>query len=306
MISFRYHIVSLVAVILALAVGIVVGTTALNGPVTKDLRHQVDGLKKDRADLADQLKSLQGQVDTAGQFATTFGAQLVAGTLTDDKVLIVSLPGTSTGMVDGIANQLSAAGAKITGRLELANSYIDPAQADSIQGLATSTGGARPFDLTLPVTSDARVLAAAMLAFVLTGHGQATDIKAVLGSFSGLHMIASDPAGIEPATNVVVLGNGAQPKDDYAGVAEFDLVSQLTQKNAKVVVAGDTGSAQANGVVGLARDGTTKSSVSTIDNANTAFGQVSTALAMAGALHSQLGHYGTGKGAQALFPTTTK
>ena len=31
MIDFRYHIVSIIAVFLALAVGIVVGTTALNG-----------------------------------------------------------------------------------------------------------------------------------------------------------------------------------------------------------------------------------------------------------------------------------
>ena len=37
MISFRYHIVSIVAVFLALALGIVVGTPALNGPITKDL-----------------------------------------------------------------------------------------------------------------------------------------------------------------------------------------------------------------------------------------------------------------------------
>ena len=42
MISFRYHLVSIVGVFLALAVGIVVGTTALNGPITKDLRHKLD------------------------------------------------------------------------------------------------------------------------------------------------------------------------------------------------------------------------------------------------------------------------
>ncbi len=97
MISFRYHIVSLVAVFLALAVGIVVGTTALNGPITTDLRNQVNGLKSDRSQLADQVKALQGQVDDAGQFAATFGSQLVAGTLADTKVLMVALPGAPTG-----------------------------------------------------------------------------------------------------------------------------------------------------------------------------------------------------------------
>jgi hypothetical protein len=303
-ISFRYHVVSLVAIILALAVGIVVGTTALNGPITSDLRHQVDGLKKDRTDLANQVKVLQGQVDTAGQFATTFGTQLVADSLKDQSVLIVALPGTTSGMLDGIGNELTAAGAKLTGKLELSNGFIDPGQADAVLGLAT--GSSRPMDITLPPTSDARVLQAALLSIVLTGNGQASDLKTVLSGFSGLHMISSDPSGIEPAKNVVVLGTGAHPHDDYAGGAELDLVSQLSGHGGKVVVAGDTGSAQNNGVIAGVRNGPSKSTVSTVDDADTAFGQVSTALAMAGAINSQVGHYGTAAGAQALFPTTSK
>jgi hypothetical protein len=303
-ISFRYHIVSLVAVFLALALGIVVGTTALNGPVTSDLRHQVNDLKKDRSELADQVKSLQGQVDTAGQFATTFGAQLVAGTLKDQSVLIVALPGAATGMQDGIATELTAAGAKITGRLDLAASFTDPSQADSIQTLAT--GPSHPPGLTLPETSDARVLGAALLALVLTGHGEATDLKAVLTGFSGLHMITSDPQGIEPAKTVVVIGNGSLPKNTYAGEAGLDLVAQLSASGGKVVVAGDTGSAQGNGIVALVRTGAPKSTVSTIDNANSAFGQVSTVLAVAAAEQSEVGHYGTAKGADAIFPTLAR
>jgi hypothetical protein len=303
-ISFRYHLVSLVAVILALAIGIVVGTTALNGPITSDLRHQVDGLKKDRTDLADQVKTLQGQVDTAGQFATTFGNQVVGGTLTNQQVLIVALPGTASGMVDGIGNELTAAGAKITGRLELSNGFVDSGQADAVLSLAT--GSSHPMDATLPETSDARVLQAALLAFVLTGNGQASDLNTVLSGFSGLHMISSDPSGIAPAKTVVVLGTGAYPKNDYAGGAEVDLVSQLAARGAKVVVAGDRSSDQANGVIAGVRGGPSRSTVSTVDNADTAFGQVSTALATAGAVNAQVGHYGTAPGSQALFPTRTK
>ena len=80
MISFRYHLVSLVAVFLALALGIVVGTTALNGPITTDLRKQVNTLRSDRTTLANQVKALQARVDDSEQFAATYGSQLVAGT----------------------------------------------------------------------------------------------------------------------------------------------------------------------------------------------------------------------------------
>ncbi len=87
MISFRYHLVSIIAVFLALALGIVVGTTALNGPITKDLRHQVDALKSDRKSLSGQVAALQGQVGNAEKFAALYGGQIVKGSLTGQNVL---------------------------------------------------------------------------------------------------------------------------------------------------------------------------------------------------------------------------
>src|SRR6202012_3786395 len=97
---------------------------------------------------------------------------------------------------------------------------------NSIYTLATGAG--HPVDITLPATSDARVLGAALLSVVLVGKGEATDLKTPLSGFAGLHMIPSDPAGINPAKTVVVIGNGSLPKDDYAGQSGLDLVSQLS------------------------------------------------------------------------------
>ena len=51
MIDFRYHIVSIVAIFLALTIGIVVGTTALNGPVLDDLRGRVNVQARDKRNL---------------------------------------------------------------------------------------------------------------------------------------------------------------------------------------------------------------------------------------------------------------
>ena len=280
MISFRYHIVSLVGVFLALALGIVVGTTALSGPVTSDLRHQVDDLKKDRSQLAIQNKDLQGQIDVASQFTSNFGPQILADSLDKTNVL-VALPGASSGMVDGIGNGLSEAGATVTGRLELAGSYVDPSLATSIQDLAV--GPSHPIGLTLPQTDDQRVLGAALLAYALVGKGEQTYLNTVRSGLSGLHMIDSDPSGIEPAKDVVILGNGSLAKNSYASEAESDIVAQFAAAGATVVVAGDSGSAQGAGVVASVRSGDLKTTVSTVDNADTPFGQVTTALAMAGA-----------------------
>jgi hypothetical protein len=297
-------VVSLVAALLALALGIVIGTTALNGPVTADLRHQVSDLKANRSALTSQITTLHGQLDTAGQFATTFGTRLVSGTLPNKKVLLVALPGASTGMTDGIRQQLTAAGASITGQLQLAAAFIDPAHADDVTNLAT--GPAHPLGLTLPPTSDPRVLGAALLSYGLVGKGQPTDLRTILSGFSGLHMITSGATDVEPAPNIVVLTNGSQPGNPYGGDAEYDLVAQLVAAGASVVVAGDAASAAGNGVVALTRTGSVKSSASTVDDADTAFGQVSTVLTLAATIGSQSGHYGTAKGAEALFPTSAK
>jgi hypothetical protein len=296
--------VSLVAVFLALAVGIVVGTTALNGPVTSDLRNQVNDLKDQRSQLADQVKTLQGRVDDAEQFASTFGAQLVAGTLSGTDVLIVALPGVSTGMLDGVHTQLSNAGAKITGQLVLAPGFTDPAQGNSINSLATGSG--HPIGLTLPETSDPGQLGGALLAYVLLGLGESTDLRSVLSGFSSLHMITSDPQSVEPAKTVVIIGSGSKPNGSYAGQSELDLVSAFAKKGGHVVVAGDASSADNNGIVAMIRNGAASATVSTVDDVDTAIGQVSTALAVVGADNTQVGHYGTATGANTLFPTIEK
>jgi copper transport outer membrane protein MctB len=304
-ISFRYHIVSIVAVFLALALGIVVGTTALNGPITKDLRNQVNDGNKQRDALAAQVKLLQGQVEDAGQFASTYGTQLVARSLTGKNVIEVVLPGATGDMQDGLSQQVTAAGAKITGRVTFTKAYLDPSRGTGVYSLATGAG--RPIGWTAPETSNAAALGASLLAYVLLGHGQRTDLTQVLGGFSELHMVSLDGQDITPSTTVVVLGHGTLSRKDYAGTAELSLVAALAHGGGHVVVAGDKGSAAQGGLVALVRDSKTdRDTMTTVDDADNSFGQVSAVLALASATKGQFGHYGTEQGADALFPAPSK
>jgi hypothetical protein len=305
-ISFRYHLVSIVAVFLALALGIVVGTTALNGPITKDLRNQVNDAKDQRDALAAQVKALQGQVDEAGQFASTYGAQLVANTLTDKNVLLITLPGAAGEMQDGLVQQINAAGGKISGRVSITSAYLDPSRGAGIVSLAT--GSSRPVGWTAPETSNADKLGGSLLAYVLLGHGQPTDLTQVLGAFAGLHMVSSEGQDVTPATTIVVLAHGGlQPKDDYAGTAEESLVAALAEGGGHVVVAGDRASAGNGGLVSLVRASKSdRAAVSTVDNADSPFGQVAAVLALGGATKGLVGHYGTEQSADALFPAPAR
>ena len=301
MISFRYHLVSVVAVFLALALGIVVGTTALNGPITKDLRNQVNDTKDQRDKLATQVKSLQGQVSDAGQFASTYGSQLVAGRLKGRNVLLVSMPGTSSTMRNGVRSRITAAGAAISGQVALTKDYIDASQGNAIVSLAT-TSATRPVDITLPETSDASQLSAALLGFVLVGKGQPSDLTQVLGGFSQLHMVNAE-AGLKASTDVVVVAKGALGKNNYGQSSELAFVSALAKNGGHVVVAGNDASADKTGLVGLVRAPSgNRTAVATVDNADNAFGQVSAVLSLADAISGRVGQYGTQNGADALFP----
>jgi len=304
-ISFRYHLVSIIAVFLALALGIVVGTTALNGPITTDLRKQVNTLKGDRGTLANQVKALQREVSDAGQFASSFGSLLVKDSLARQSVLLIGLPGARTSVEDGITKQIESAGGKVSGHLELTVSYIDARRSSDITSLVTS--GVHPIGLTLPEVSDAGQLGGALLAFVLLGKGQPTDLSQVLSGFAELHMISDAGKNITPSTTVLVVGSGPLISANYAASAELALVTALQSAGGHVVVAGDSGSATKGGIVAAVR-GTNgdKATVSTVDNSDSAIGQVSAVLALADIIKSAVGHYGTAKSADALFPSPTK
>lgn len=306
MISFRYHIVSIVAVFLALALGIVVGTTALNGPITKDLRNQVDKVEGQRDDLAAQVKTLKAQVDDAGEFAATYGPQLVANTLKGTPVLLVSLPGTTPGMRDGVSEQIASAGGTISGELAVTKGYLDSARSSEITALAT--GAVRPVNWTAPETNDATRVGASLLAFVLLGKGGGSDAKQVLSAFAERRLVTIEGGGdVTPSTSVVVLGRGKVKDGSYQANGQRALVDALVSGGGKVVVAGDSQSAVDGGVIATVRDeGAELDGVSTVDDTNTTLGQVSTTLALAAAGKGQFGHYGTGKGADSLFPTPAR
>ena len=62
MIDFRYHLVSIVSIFLALAVGIVLGAGPLKGELGNTLNKEVAGLRQDKADLNKQLQEASAGV----------------------------------------------------------------------------------------------------------------------------------------------------------------------------------------------------------------------------------------------------
>jgi hypothetical protein len=304
-ISFRYHVVSIVAVFLALALGVVVGTTALNGPITTNLRQQVDSLKKERTTLASNNRSLQAQIDDADQFAATFGPRIVASTLKGKAVVIIGMPGAATGMKDSISKQIGQAGGTVSGRIQLTSDFTDPKRATDVTSLVTNL---HPVGLTLPTTSDSGAIAGALFGFLLLGgDSQTTDLSSALEAFTKQQMLNVESASVGPADLAVIIATGTLPANSDQGKAELDLVTQFQLAGGHTIVAGDTGSSTQGGLVALVRGSSAvKDTVSSVDDADTAIGLVTTTLALAETLTGKSGSYGNGDGASSLFPSLPK
>jgi Copper transport outer membrane protein, MctB len=308
-IDFRYHLVSLIAVFLAVALGIVIGTTQLNGRVVDNLNAQVGSLEQDKRGLEAQNQQIQAQLGSDESFAQAVAPALVSGTLRGRKVLLVlTSDQVPSGTVDAVDTLVHQAAGTVSGTIHLQPQYTDPASASGIENYVTGSG--RPAGIQLPQTDDPHQLVAALLAEVLlapsfNSSANTSAISSVLAGLSALDVLAQDSATVSRADYAIVLTAGALDGTDVdkRNAALVDLAAALDAGGSGAVVAGDTASAGSGGLVGAVRnDPTVSAAVSTVDNVGSAVGQLSTVLALGRERQGTSGKYGTGSDTQPVPP----
>ncbi|WP_448623545.1 copper transporter [Geodermatophilus sp. URMC 64] len=309
MIDFRYHLVSLIAVFLAIALGIVIGTTQLNGPILDDLRGQVSALEQDKRDLEDVTQQVQAQQETSNAFEAAVAPALVDGALTGSSVvLVVTNDQVSTDTVEEVTALVGQAGGTVTGTLRLQPEFSDPSSASALESYVTGSG--LPAGVQLPESGDAGQLVAALLAQVLMVPKGApapntADLSSVLAGLSALDVLAQDSASVTPANYAVLLTSGGFQGEDaeQRNTTLVQLAAALDAAGSGAVVSGDTAAAGDNGLVGVLRgDPTTSAAISTVDNVDTISGQISTVLALGREGEGTSGKYGTGEDTQPVPP----
>ena len=186
MINFRYHVVSLTAVFLALAIGLVVGTAALNGPVVDTLKDRVDALSKDNSNYRDQANQYREELSRTQEFATEISPGLLNGKLTGRKILVVVTP-SGQDYAEGVSAMLKVAGATITGTVTVQDKFFDPANGFELLDLANKATQPTVPAEGLPVNSDGVETSSALLALALQQKALAVsagDLTAVLTAYT--------------------------------------------------------------------------------------------------------------------------
>jgi Copper transport outer membrane protein, MctB len=144
MIDFRYHVVSLVSVFLALAVGIVLGAGPLKGTISDTLSNQVDQLRKDTANLHTELQTSQNATANRDAFTAAVLPTLVGQQLGGTSVVLVTVPGAHTDAIKPLTQALQASGATVTGEIDIKDAWTDPGRAKDRTSLLRTLTQPRP------------------------------------------------------------------------------------------------------------------------------------------------------------------
>ncbi|HZN42656.1 MAG TPA: copper transporter [Actinomycetota bacterium] len=113
MISFRYHVVTIVAVFLALAIGLLGGAAFVQPALQEELQNQTDRLRRDLADRTRQIGDLREQIGALGGFAEAAMPYLTNGKLSATPIVLVSQVGVEDEVLAQAQESLAQAGARI-------------------------------------------------------------------------------------------------------------------------------------------------------------------------------------------------
>lgn len=318
MIDFRYHMVSLAAVLIALSMGVVLGAGPLNDDIGNTLTNEVTRLRQDKDDLRRQLT----QEQRAGQAQESFGEevlpQVVSGVLDGTSVAVVRLPESDDTEVSDLRETLELSGATVEPTVSVAASWVaggDDAQtsreraaSEALSALGRPDGegtgldevlgavlGGRAEDGTPTPSESQRLDAFERLsdAGLLSGDApsSAADVVLVVGG-----PVAGDPQD-SPAD--------ADPAATGTATRWVELAAALDARSGGTVLTTGPvtyGSGDASPVSAARADSGASEGVSTVDTPRSAVGRADVVLALDEQTRGDAGHYGLDEDAGAAIP----
>jgi len=332
-VSLRAHVASLVAVFLALAVGVATGGELLHSTVVHDLRAQAAAARAH----AEQARVDGGADRTARAeaeaFASAASPRLLALRLAGRHALVVTLPGSTPQDLNRLAAAVRAAGADLAGDLRVGAVAVDPDAsvllADVAGRLAVppaaltpsasplpSAGplpsasplpSAGPLPSASPSTADSTVgagaqrVAAVLAAATAGGAGAQSDPVRVLATLRGARLLDPGSRSAARADVVLLLSPGGAARGSATGLL-LALAGAYQARGLAVVVAGPASAAAAGGALAALRADPLHARVSSADGLDTTQGPTVAVLALAERAAGRTGHYGRGPGATAVLP----
>lgn len=319
MIDFRYHIVSLISVFLALAVGIALGAGPLKETIGDTLTGQVQQLRSEKDNLRTQLDDANGDLADSTTYIDATAGRMLPGALPGRRVAVVALGEVPAKQHGAIDDRLTQAGATISAEVTLGASWTDPAQRSYRQALVSQMLPHMKISPD-PTASAEEQLATALVEGLVQANpadpdklsDDAQDLLDILSSKSaGTPLISVKKDVAAPADAIVVLAVPGEESSSATQASPAPSTETIAAQLAVVVAAQrySTGAALADGPRGsssltdaVLSDDTLSDTITTVSSTDQVPGQVSVPLALAARIAAVNGHYGFGDGETPLPP----
>ena len=313
MIDFRYHLVSIVAVFLALSLGLLLGSTALAGPVQRGLNGLSKAEQRQITNLLGDKQLLQSQISSENQFALANAPAMLHNVLAGQRVALVLAPGAPGSVTSGVEQALHTAGAEGTGTLQLDPSFFDTSAAASQKLSQVAAQYAQPAGVILTGTAQAQ--ASELLAHVIMTRGASgqpvpgerdpVSVQAVQ-ALAGAGYLTKSGQPWDRATMAVLVIPATPPSTDDTNAESQALVTlaqQLNLASLGTVVAGTISGSGPGSAIDVMRAGGRAGHLSSVDNADYPVGQIVVAQALADRQNGRSGNYGVTATASAAGPS---
>ncbi|MGH3969559.1 MAG: copper transporter, partial [Mycobacterium sp.] len=139
MITLRHHAISLAAVFLALAVGVVLGSGLLSDTVASGLRDEKRDLHAQINALNDNKNALNEKLSAANAFDVALAGRLVGDALAGKSVVVFRTPDARDDDVDAVSKIVSAAGGALTGTVAFTQEFVDANAAEKLRSVVNSS-----------------------------------------------------------------------------------------------------------------------------------------------------------------------
>jgi Copper transport outer membrane protein, MctB len=125
LISFRYHIFTIVAIFLAVGLGLLFGSSVVQPALIEELENQANQLTQDLSDTRAEVSDLKAQVEDL-QEAGDILPSLDPGTLSGRSVVVVTHEDVDPGLLSQARQSLSEAGVQVVAELSITDRMADP------------------------------------------------------------------------------------------------------------------------------------------------------------------------------------
>ena len=309
MIDFRYLLITVVSIFLALTVGITLGAGFLGDPLSRDLKRRIESVTGIVGDQRSEIGELNDQIDEGGDWAQSIEPWVVDGRLAGRDIVLFTIDGSDGAVIDGTREILELADADIVTEINVRQKFALPSEPEATQLATIVDSVADERRALVGETADALGEGAASLAAddAVGVDGAAvtdTEYDGLLRLLEEQDFISTsqadeETASIPPGASFVVAGGNIsqEPFDTSAFVERLTI--GLAGRDLSVVVSESTGSSWE-----LARtireSGDAGALASSVDVGDNARGRVALVLALDRNEGDPPGHFGIGDGTQPL------